>query len=134
MNISHQKQVLSLAALLSVGLSFSTMAATGQTISCKVKDSLDFFNISRSNLIYSGNTFTLYQLIDGLTIIAVNNQTLKFNRLTNLNLLPTSALDPNDPPVSLQFFSGSCRQAAFDNLIINKNSALRYPSAVLTTF
>ena len=108
MFISNPTLRLAVVALL--GLSFSTIAATQQHISCKVGDSLDYFTLDSSQQIFASANFTFYQQFDGLTIVALNNHTLRFNRLTNLNLLPNSATDPNAPPQSLQFFSGHCQR------------------------
>lgn len=110
MNISHQKQVVLLAVLLGVNLSFSAMAITERAIICQVNGSVDYFALDATKQIYASKNFTYYQLIDGLTVLIVNNKTLKFNRLTNLNLLAHSTLDPNNPPEPRQFFSGSCQQ------------------------
>jgi len=110
MNISNQKHLLSMPLILGLGLSFSTMATTNYTIRCKVSGSLDYFLVDASKHIYASEQFTYYQLIDGLTVLVLNNKTLKFNRITNLNLLANSTLDPNDSPEQRQFFSGRCQK------------------------
>lgn len=79
---------------------------------CSANDSVDYFEVYPSQLIYSSDSFTHYQLIAGLTVLVVNNQTLRFNRLSNFNLLSRSALDPNKPPSHYQFFSGVCKYKA----------------------
>ena len=76
---------------------------------CQVANSDDLFQIYQEQLIFRGETFSVYQLIDGLTILAVNHETGRFNRLSNLNLLPHSSMDPARPPEPHQFFTGSCQ-------------------------
>jgi len=111
MFISNQSQRLAFVALLGFSLAFSTIAATQQHISCKVSNSLDYFSLDSSKQIFASANFTFYQQFDGLTVVVLNNHTLRFNRLTNLNLLANSATDPNKPPQSLQFFSGHCQRS-----------------------
>jgi len=76
---------------------------------CSVSGSRDYFKVYPHQLIYSSKEFSHYQLIDGLTVLVVNKNTMLFNRLSNLNLLQSSATDPNKPTENYQFFSGSCK-------------------------
>lgn len=78
---------------------------------CKVEGSNDYFSIYGKQKTFETEQFIHYQLINGLTLIVLNKTTLRFNRLTNLNLLPSSSLDPNQPPEPMQFFSGECQKA-----------------------
>ena len=78
---------------------------------CHVDGSDDLFKVYPRQKIYSSEQFIIYQLIDGLTVLVINKQTLRFNRLSNLNLLPQSTLDPAWPPEPMQFFSGTCKAA-----------------------
>ena len=78
-------------------------------IICTVGDSNDYFKVYPSQLMYTSDTFSHYQLMDGLTVLMIHKQTMQFNRLSNLNLLKNSVIDPNKPPDDYQFFNGSCR-------------------------
>ena len=77
-------------------------------MTCKVNGSDDYFIVYEEQLSYSSETFSHYQLIDGLTVIVVNKDTLRFNRLSNLNLLANSTIDPQQPPEQHQLFEGLC--------------------------
>ena len=75
---------------------------------CKVDGSQDYFKVYLSQRTYSSEQFSHYQLIDGLTVLVVNKVTMRFNRLSSLNLLHTSTMDPNQPPDGMQLFEGVC--------------------------
>ncbi len=76
---------------------------------CYVDGSDDQFRVYPRQQVFTSERFAIYQLIDGLTVLVINKQTLRFNRLSNLNLLPTSSLDPEMPPEPYQYFTGRCR-------------------------
>lgn len=80
---------------------------TGEVI-CYVDKSDDLFKVYPRQLIFESKQFSIYQLIDGLTVLVLNNQTMRFNRLSNLNLLSASTLDPQMPPEAYQYFTGGC--------------------------
>jgi|GEM_PF-2288362 len=86
-----------------------TQAGSHNLLICTVSDSRDYFQVYPYQLIYSSDKFSHYQSIDGLTVLVVNKNTMRFNRLSNLNLLQSSSMDPNKPPESYQFFSGLCQ-------------------------
>lgn len=75
---------------------------------CWVDGSNDRFDVYPSQLSYTSDSFSHYQLIEGLTVLVVNNKTMRFNRLSNLNLLPHSTTDPTKPPDRFQLFGGLC--------------------------
>lgn len=75
---------------------------------CQVEGTDDRFRVDTSQRIFHTARFQIFQLIDGLTVLVLNTETRKFNRLSNLNLLSQSSLDPERPAESIQFFSGSC--------------------------
>lgn len=83
-------------------------AAPPETLICSVDGSNDDFIVYPEQVVYSSASFSHYQLIRGLTVLVVNKHTLRFNRLSNLNLLPSSTLDPAKKPENIQIFSGSC--------------------------
>jgi len=90
---------------------FSPLAQAGShnQLICTAGDSQDYFKVYPYQLTYSSDKFSHYQLIDGLTVLVVNKNTMRFNRLSNLNLLQSSTIDPNKPPESYQFFKGICK-------------------------
>jgi hypothetical protein len=104
--ITHKK--LLLAALIAVLCGRSLLASFEPEITCHVDGTDDLFKVYPRQKIFSSNQFSIYQLIDGLTVLIINRQTLQFNRLSSLNLLPHSTLDPELPAESMQFFSGRC--------------------------
>lgn len=77
---------------------------------CKVNGSEDYFKVYASQRIYASEQFSHYQLMDGLTVLVINKQTRRFNRISNLNLLPHSTMDPNQPPERFQLFHGMCEE------------------------
>lgn len=77
-------------------------------INCLVDGTDDLFQLYQQQISYQSPSFTHYQLINGLTVVIVNRTTLRFNRLTNLNLLPHSTLDPTKPAEPIQMFNGQC--------------------------
>ena len=87
-------------------------AAWPSEITCLVDGSDDQFRVYSRQQIFDSDRFAIYQLIDGLTVLIINKQTLRFNRLSNLNLLAESTLDPEMPPEPYQYFSGRCEIAA----------------------
>jgi len=88
--------------------SFSVLADSSSEIVCQVENSDDLFKVYPRQLVFKSDQFLIYQLIDGLSILIINTKTMRFNRLSNLNLLSNSTLDPALPPEPLQFFSGRC--------------------------
>jgi len=87
----------------------SAQAGSRDPLICTVSDSRDYFLVYPYQLIYASEKFSHYQLIDGLTVLVINKTTMRFNRLSNLNLLPSSAIDPKKPPENYQFFNGLCK-------------------------
>jgi len=104
--ITYKK--LMLAALIAVMSGGSLLASSDPEITCHVDGTDDLFKVYPRQQIFTSNQFSIYQLIDGLTVLIINRQTLQFNRLSSLNLLPHSSLDPELPPEPIQFFSGRC--------------------------
>ena len=82
-------------------------------ITCHVDGTDDLFRVYARQQVFDSERFAIYQLIDGLTVLVINKQTRRFNRLSNLNLLPESTLDPEMPPEPYQYFSGLCDKAGF---------------------
>lgn len=78
-------------------------------LTCKVSGSNDAFNVYPEDLSYASKSFLHYQLIKGLTVLVVNRDTMRFNRLTNLNLLQHSTLDPKKRAEAIQLFDGVCK-------------------------
>jgi len=101
-------KVYTFTAVLLISLSLSVQSDTSVELLCRVDGTDDIFKIYPSQLIFLGKKIMIYQLIDGLTVFIVNTQTGRFNRLSNLNLMPQSTLDPRLPPEPPQFFSGHC--------------------------
>jgi len=92
-----------------MGLSgFSVNAQISREYTCHVDGTDDLFKVYPRQQIFASDQFSIYQLIDGLTVLVINNQTQRFNRLSNLNLLPNSTLDPQMLPEPLQYFTGYC--------------------------
>ena len=92
-------------------LSFSsalTLASNELSLLCKVNETEDYFEVDLNQLIYTSNEFLYYQMIEGLSVLIMNKNTLRFNRLSNLNLLENSSIDPSQPPDNHQFFNGLC--------------------------
>ncbi len=96
-----------LLALLML-VSQPTIADHAGALTCTVDGSRDQFVVYPSQQVFNSEAFSYYQMIDGLTVLVVNNPSLRFNRLSNLNLLPQSTLDPHKPAEKAQFFSGQC--------------------------
>lgn len=94
--------------LLLIGLNQKSLAADTAELSCDVDGSRDFFELYTEQLSFQGADFWHYQMMGGLTLIVVNRESLRFNRLSNLNLLSSSTLDPNRKPEAVQLFSGQC--------------------------
>ncbi|MEH6577045.1 MAG: hypothetical protein V7731_08190 [Amphritea sp.] len=108
MKILYRKLSLLINAALIYSFTQAALAVSNDVMTCKVSGSVDYFIVYADQLIYSSDKFLHYQMIDGLTVIVVNKDTMRFNRLTNLNLLPSSTMDPQKPPESHQFFAGRC--------------------------
>lgn len=89
--------------------SLTLQANPKHALICSVDGSQDDFKVYSEQLVFTSREFSHYQLIDGLTILVVNHKTMRFNRLTNLNLLPHSTMDPNRPVENYQLFTGSCK-------------------------
>ena len=81
-------------------------------LTCLVAGSEDVFELYPEQLAYEGKHFWHFQVIDGLTVVVVHQPSLQFNRLSNLNLLPNSTLDPSREPEAEQFFTGQCQHSA----------------------
>lgn len=103
-------------ALICVSSSKSLQASPHETLICSVDGSNDEFNVYPNQQIYSSDSFLHYQMISGLTVLVVNRQTMKFNRLSNLNLLQNSTLDPRKQPEKIQLFNGSCKAVNDESL------------------
>ena len=82
--------------------------ATDQQLLCKLAASEDYFALYDSQVSYESSMFRHYSMLNGLTVIVLNKQTLGFNRLSNLALLPVSTLDINRPAEPNQLMSGQC--------------------------
>ncbi|WP_027859043.1 hypothetical protein [Marinobacterium jannaschii] len=76
-------------------------AAVQAPLYCDVRGSDDHFILYSHQIIWSGEHYIFYTLMDGLTIAAVHRPSLRYNRLTNLNL--------HQPGERLQLFSGQCQ-------------------------
>ena len=109
MNHSDRKFMLFTYSLIIYLCSPLIQADSHIPLICTVSDSRDYFKVYPYQLIYSSDKFSHYQLIDGLTVMVVNKNTMRFNRLSNLNLLQRSTVDPNKPPENYQFFNGVCK-------------------------
>ncbi|WP_210394966.1 hypothetical protein [Motiliproteus sediminis] len=83
--------------LAAVGLA----AALSLPLSCKLQDSDDRFILYPEQLVAQTATHAVYSLMGGLTLAVVQRQTLRFNRITSLNLQPR--------PDRMQLFSGQCQ-------------------------
>ncbi len=83
--------------------------ASGHQYLCKLAGSDDYFVLFDHQVSYEGAMFRHYAMLNGLTVIVLNKQTLDFNRLSNLALLPVSTLDINLPAEANQLMSGNCR-------------------------
>lgn len=94
--------------------SLTVLADSSSEIICQVENSDDLFKVYPQQLVFKSEHFIIFQLIDGLTILIINTRTMRFNRLSNLNLLSNSTLDPALPPEPLQFFSGRCEYFKLD--------------------
>ncbi|MDJ0833522.1 MAG: hypothetical protein QNJ69_08365 [Gammaproteobacteria bacterium] len=93
-------------------LSYSALTAHANKpaeVICYVDGTDDLFKVYPRQLVFESDRFAIYQLIDGLTLLVINKQTRRFNRLSNLNLLPESTLDPEMPPEPYQYFTGQCQ-------------------------
>ncbi len=77
-------------------------------LDCRVAGTDDRFIVYPHQRIYRSDSFDYYQLMQGLTVLVVHRQTRQFNRLSNLNLLPSSSLDPQRSAEPYQFFNGQC--------------------------
>jgi len=93
-----------LALVCCLLISSPTLAGT---LFCNVIGSDDHFILYPEQEIWSGREYRLYALMDGLTIAAVHRPTLRYNRLTNLNLPQASE--------RLQLFSGQCQRGSKDS-------------------
>lgn len=79
-----------------------------QPLLCKLATSEDYFALYDDQVSYESGLFRHYSMLSGLTVIVLNKQTLGFNRLSNLALLPVSTLDINRPAEPNQLMSGQC--------------------------
>ena len=86
--------------------------AAEQPLLCKLATSEDYFALYADQVSYEGELFRHYSMLSGLTVIVLNKQTLSFNRLSNLALLPESTLDVNRPAEPNQLMSGQCRSVS----------------------
>ena len=95
-----------------IGLLVSSLvyASESEEWLCQVEGSDDRFRVDTSQRIYHNARFQVFQLIDGLTVLVLNNKTRRFNRLSSLNLLSHSSLDPERAAEPAQFFSGLCNK------------------------
>ena len=109
MKFSIRKLMFFIAYLIICSFSPFTPADSHRPLFCTVSDSNDYFKVYPSQLIYSSDTFSHYQLMNGLTVLMVNKKTMRFNRLSNLNLLQSSVIDTKKPPDDYQFFNGLCK-------------------------
>jgi hypothetical protein len=109
MKLPIKKFMFFCSCLISCLFSPFTLADTQNSLICTVSDSNDYFKVYPEQLTYSSEIFSHYQLMDGLTVLMVNKNTMQFNRLSNLNLFQNSVMDPNKPPDDYQFFNGFCK-------------------------
>lgn len=82
-------------------LSSATIHAA-QPLVCDVKGSDDHFLLYQEQRIYRSDRFDVYALMGGLTLATVSRESFKFQRTSQLNLLPE--------PDRLQLFEGQCRR------------------------
>ena len=95
--------------LICVSNSKALHASPQENLVCSVDGSKDEFSVYPDQLVYASKSFLHYQMISGLTVLIVNRETMRFNRLSNLNLLQHSTLDPKKQPENIQLFNGSCK-------------------------
>ncbi len=69
-------------------------------LTCIVEGSDDRFLLYPEQRIYRSPGFEIYALMGGMTVATVARSDLRFNRITQLNLLPQ--------PDSVQWFEGQC--------------------------
>lgn len=98
--------------LLLILSSLPTFSAASGSLTCTVDGSRDSFVVYPAQQVFNSAQFSYYQMMDGLTVLILNKRTQGFNRLSNLNLLPHSSLDPHWPAEAPQLFSGHCSTAA----------------------
>ena len=103
------KLLVSIIPIVTLVLCGSGARAEPGEVICYVDGTDDLFKVYPRQQVFASDRFTIYQLIDGLTVLVINKQTRRFNRLSNLNLLAHSTLDPEMPPEPYQYFTGSCR-------------------------
>ncbi len=103
------KLLVSIIPILSLLVCTSSARAESTEMTCYVDGTDDLFKVYPRQQVFASDRFAIYQLIDGLTVLVINKQTMRFNRLSNLNLLAESTLDPEMPPEPYQYFTGSCR-------------------------
>jgi len=111
MNLPTRKFMLFFYSLVMCIFTSSAQAGLRHSLVCTVSDSRDYFLVYPYQLIHTSEKFSHYQLIDGLTVLVVNKTTMRFNRLSNFNLLPSSTIDPKKPPENYQFFTGLCKHS-----------------------
>lgn len=93
-------------------ISLNAQADPSSELLCRVEHTDDVFQVYPNQLIYNSKQFSIYQLIDGLTVLIVNSDTMRFNRISNINLLASSTLDPSWPAEPYQYFTGQCEGIA----------------------
>ena len=109
MNCKPSTRICSLLLLVSAQLFGAVaLASENNALTCLVEGTDDRFELYPRQISYESARFLHYQLIEGLTVIVVNRKTLRFNRLSNLNLLEHSTLDPTRPAEPIQYFTGQC--------------------------
>ena len=85
-----------------LGLMLIAPLCNSQVLVCDVKGSDDRFLLYPEQLILRSQQFEVYALMGGMTLATVSRLTLRFHRVTQLNLLPT--------PDRIQLFEGQCRR------------------------
>ncbi|MDJ0880472.1 MAG: hypothetical protein QNJ56_02380 [Gammaproteobacteria bacterium] len=106
--------ILTMVLILgTLGPGFSK-ADVSAPIRCHVTDTDDVFIVYPPQLAFSSDRFYIFQLMNGLTVLIINRDTGRFNRLSNLNLLAHSTVDPFMHREPIQFFSGTCEMIIDD--------------------
>jgi hypothetical protein len=106
--VAALKSICTILLLLLACSNATVYADSSGEVICYVDKTDDLFRAYPDQLIFESKQFSIYQLINGLTVLILNKQTMRFNRFSNLNLLSGSTLDPEMPPEAYQYFTGRC--------------------------
>ncbi|MEH6650139.1 MAG: hypothetical protein V7707_08970 [Motiliproteus sp.] len=96
--ISRRKKIVIIVLLL-----LGSSSAWSGPLNCHVDGSDDQFILYLDQRIYRSEQFDVYALMGGMTLATVSRASLRFNRLTQLNLLKQ--------PDRIQWFEGQCVEA-----------------------